>query len=236
MLLPLLLLSIDPSPTSHTYDWICTKELLQIDKFLPARIRQELVPDDAIENDACAISCVHCADGVIQSVVWRAKEREPFDNLYVDLDWLPPTTLDVHLRTCDLVDALNTARLPRRLSYLHLEDVRMTNFRPFAPINLRTLPGQMEELHMMNCALTGTIDVTQLPKTMTHLSFCHAWVREMVLLYNLLPAGLDYIAVLSYDNSFQVAGDQARDKRIIIGYVPIEVRQTPRYFKYLNSE
>ena len=225
----LLCRSADAPATKIPSDWDCMQKVLRMDAAIDAQpelVRLQLFNKSDIENDVTSIRCVKCDEGRVRVILWQSPRRALRKTLLLDLDWMPPLTECVHLDTYDLVTDLQTARLSRNLRYLCLRQVRMTR----ASINLRTLPARMEELHMVGTGLRGTLDVTQLPITMTHMTFGYIWVQDMLVCNASLPARLQSIKVKSYDKKFKfhAIGSKKCDERVSVG----GKIETPRFLRY----
>ena len=229
MLLSLLFcLAVDDPATKIPSDWDCMQKVLRMDiaNAQSELVRRQLFRKSDTNNDITSIRCVKCAEGRVHTILWRSLCRAPRETLRLNLHWMPPLTACVHLDTCELVTDLRTDRLSRNLRYLCLCQVNMSR----ASINLRTLPAHMEELHTVRTDLRGTLDMTQLPITMTHMTFGDVWVRDVFVCNASLPASLQSIRVKSFEKKFKfhLIGGKTCDGRVTAG----SAVDTPRFLKH----
>ena len=124
---------------------------------------------EGLHGEACTWPGVECdKHGFIKAIQWSAeqalKPQGPKWMLELDYCWIPSTVEYINSERRPSTEFLRTEFLPRDLHHAHLAECRF-----YGPLNLQSLPYQMETLDVRLNHFSGTVNVRDLPYQMTRL-------------------------------------------------------------------
>ena len=159
----------------------------------PFRIQDHMIDITNDVDNVCDWYGVECADGTVARVAWAGNYIRP----PLDVRWFPPTTRELALRKVWLRNTFETRLLPRALKYLNMRSITHVygpqNYK--TPIDMRALPGQIEEFHAIDWQFFGSINLLQLPQTLVVLSLISCYIPSVMIDPLLLPPNLEPIHI-----------------------------------------
>ena len=187
-------------------------------------------------TDPCSWRGVTCTDGVAHRFVFaNTSYTTTTEHGYytskrtiwsVDMDWLPSTMHEVHLRDITLVDGWDAACLPRALRYLSLESCCLRRYLSLhRKVNLRRLPERMEVLLIESGWLRGQIILDNLPRAMRIIRIVHHSISNVYVDSANLPETIEHVAVSgSHLTKLKEISHAKTDSRVHVGkrFVDVE--------------
>mmetsp|Transcript_15506 Transcript_15506/g.24242 ORF Transcript_15506/g.24242 Transcript_15506/m.24242 type:complete len:243 (-) Transcript_15506:40-768(-) len=151
----------------------------------------------------------------------------------LDLQWLPPTLIDIFVVKQELRGSLDLTDLPRTLVNLEMQEnqfsgticlkhlpqtlrkMNIGNNHLSGSLDLTNLPELMKELHLNNNAFEGSINLTKLPKTLLSL-YLHHNPLEGETDFRTLPDSLFTFFVHYTNLSGTLAISRSRNMQVLV--------------------
>ena len=214
----ILTLCADPPSAESIYQITCMRRFLRLHTHLESRARtQGILRDNHNADDVCALRCVQCTDIKVDAIIWESVlMNQRVITLEVNTSWAPPTTRVLHLRACGIEKGVESHRLPRDLEYLFLHACFRLDRTAMQAFDMRALPVNLKELHVLRCSLTGPVDLTSLPPKMQHITISMARITGLYVVNGSLPESLRSAQFSNKFTKIQTLGTSGKkmDQRI----------------------
>ena len=160
----------------------------------PNKLRNALTKNIENPNDICAWRGVTCENDEVKGFVFSGRKKQLGPDFCVK--WLPPICEHLHMVNIRLRHPLRSAELPRNLRYLYLASchcpnsliigrdnvVRQDYGEPFDEVfDFRRLPHNMEEFHVVDGWIAGTLCIDWMPFSMRVLQVLSYNVKKVLL-------------------------------------------------------
>ena len=210
------------------YQQICMRRLIDpgLKKIRPKK-RQNIPTmfrDSTMIADHCSWDGVHCTAGVVDGLLVTPEEDIFAFNMHtcavVDMDWLPPTLVKFTLEYVYTHTGWATHMLPRELRFLLMRECWVrTKGRPKRFVDLNRLPHKMEELHLFNTPLYGSIRIARLPETMRIVDIAAREGHTAKVYFEGLPKSLQSMVITlanTYGKGIKLVGigERQADPRV----------------------
>ena len=158
------------------------------------------------------------------------------------VDWLPPTTTVFHLKSCALTQSIKTPRLPRGLVYIFIGDRMQADETPMCVPDMSSLPKTLRQLFMLRCALSGTVNFTDLPAGIQVIQMSQ--ISDILVDMRTLPSSLYVVNLANGSKKVQkhIMGKDKLDERFsrgdaFIGKLKTDIQlQCIRRMRRIESE
>ena len=147
-------------------------------------------------HDPCSWRGIHCDGGRITRFIMTSGNWR-YDNVFIDMDYLPSTIEELHFNRVYYYNGWVTEHLPRNLRYLCAIGCynAMDNFTS-RPMNLDRLPRHLEELHLTSGRLmpsSGVLVITNLPPTLILCNIKSGFLHKVLIDSDAIPSGIQML-------------------------------------------